>query len=412
MNFEIFVSKRLASSKSYKNSVSAPIIKIAIVAVILSMIMILIAIATGTGLQSKIRNKITSFAGHITLSNFDNNRSEVTLEPLSIHQPFYPEFSEVPEVVSIHPIATKAGVIRTSETFEGIIFKGVDANYHWSFLEEYLSEGRLPTYEAEGMTNEVIISEYLANRLQVKVGDKIQTYFLKSDENEMPFVRGFEVVGLYMSYISQFDEAFVFGDLKHVQRLNRWDSEQVGAFEVLVSDFEKIELINDEIYSRIPSDINSIPITQKFYNIFEWLKLFDTNIYIILGLMILVASINMIVALLVLIMERTQMIGILKSFGVNNWSIRKLFLFQASYILLHGLFWGNVIGVGLLLLQKHFGIITLDPHQYHVKVAPVNLNVLHILVVNIFFIVLCYLIMLLPSHIITKIKVVDSIKKE
>ena len=412
MNFEIFVSKRLASSKSYKNSVSAPIIKIAIAAVVLSMVMILISVATGTGLQLKIRDKITSFAGHITISNFDNNRSEVTLEPISKNYNFYPNFSEVPEVKAIYPIATKAGVIRTNETFEGVIFKGVEKNYHWSYLEDYLTEGRLPKFEQEGMSNEVILSEFIANRLQVKVGDKIQTYFLKTSEDEMPFVRGFEVVGLFTSGMEHFDQSYVIGDLKHVQRMNRWNEDQIGAFELLVSDFDRIDEISGEVYSHIPSDLNATPITEKFYNIFEWLKLFDTNIYIILLLMILVATINMVVALLVLILERTQMIGIMKSYGVNNWSIRKIFLYQATYILANGLFWGNVIGIGLLLIQKYFGIVTLDPAQYYVKEAPVNINFIHIALVNVLFIVLCYAIMIIPSYIITTISPVKSMKRE
>lgn len=412
MNFEIFVSKRLASSKSYKNSVSAPIIKIAIAAVVLSMVMILISVATGTGLQLKIRDKITSFAGHITISNFDNNRSEVTLEPISKSYNFYPNFSEVPDVKGIYPIATKAGVIRTNETFEGIIFKGVEKNYHWSYLQEYLTEGRLPKFEQEGMSNEVVLSEFIANRLKVKVGEKIQTYFMKTSENEMPFVRGFEVVGLFTSGMEHFDQSYVIGDLKHVQRMNRWQEDQIGAFELLVSDFERIDEISDNVYSHIPSELNATPITEKFYNIFDWLKLFDTNIYIILLLMILVATINMVVALLVLILERTQMIGIMKSYGVNNWSIRKIFLYQATYILINGLFWGNVIGIGLLLIQKNFGIVTLDPAQYYVKEAPVNINFFHIALVNVLFIVLCYAIMIIPSYIITTISPVKSMKRE
>lgn len=412
MNFEIFVSKRLASSKNYKNSVSAPIIKIAIIAVILSMVMILVSVATGTGLQEKIRDKITSFSGHITVSNFDNNRSEVTLEPIDKNQHFYPDFSELPDVQAVYPIATKAGVIRTSETFEGVIFKGVEANYHWQYLEEYLTAGRLPVFEKEGMSNEVLLSEYMANRLKIKVGDKVQTYFLKSSENEMPFVRSFEVVGLYTSGMEQFDQSIVIGDLRHIQRMNKWSSDQIGAFEMIVSDFDRIDEISDNVYTHIPSELNTTPITEKYYNIFKWLELFDTNIYIILSLMILVATINMVVALLVLILERTRMIGIMKSFGVKNWSIRKIFLFQATYILLRGLFWGNLIGIGLLLIQKYYGIITLDPAQYYVKEAPVNIQVVHIVWVNLAFILICYVIMIVPSYIITNIKPVQSIKRD
>ena len=412
MNVSYFIAKRLATSKEYKNSVSAPIIKIAIAAVILSMIMIIVSIGTGTGLQIKIREKISSFAGHITISNFDNNQTDITLTPINKHQVFYPKFQDVPEVKSIQPIATKAGVVRTNETFEGIVFKGVDKNYHWDFLKDFLTQGKMPSYKENSISNEVILSEYLANRLKIKVGDKIQTYFMKSSAEEMPFIRGFDVVGLFNSGMSQFDESLVFGDLKQVQRMNRWNENEIGAFELLVNDFEKIEEVNNKVYESIPSELDTTPITQKFISIFEWMKLFDTNIYIILILMILVGTINMIVALMVLILERTKMIGILKALGTSNWSIRKVFVYQATYILLYGLFFGNVIGIGLLLIQDYFKIIKLDPSQYHVKEAPVNIDVFSILSINILFIIVCYTVMLLPSYIITKISPIQAIKND
>lgn len=410
MNVSYFIAKRLATSKKYKNSVSAPIIKIGIAAVVISVVMMLISVATGLGLQQKIRDKITSFNGHVVISNFDNNNSNITLEPISTAQNFYPKFNEVPEVTAVHPYATKAGVVRTNKAFEGVVFKGVDTNYQWNFLSEYLVEGKLPSYKKEGMSNEVIVSTYLVNRLELKVGDKIQTYFLKNEESDMPSVRAFTIVGIYESGFPQFDETFVVGDLKHVQRLNKWKADEVGGFEVFINDFTKIDEISEIIYAHIPSTLNSEPITAKYLNIFDWLKLFDFNIYIIVGLMILVAVINMVVALLVLILERTQMIGILKALGANNWTIRKVFVYNATYIVFIGLIIGNVIGLGLLFIQKQFGIITLDPSQYYVKEAPVYLSVLHIFAINLALVVLCYVILLVPSYLITKISPVKSIK--
>jgi len=410
LNVSYFIAKRLATSKKYKNSVSAPIIKIAIAAVVISVVMMLISVATGLGLQQKIRDKITSFNGHVVISNFDTNNSSITLEPITTRQSFYPKFSEVPEVTNVHPYATKAGVVRTTEAFEGIVFKGVDKNYQWNYLDDYLIEGKLPAYKKEGMTNEVIVSTYLVNRLKLKLGDKIQTYFLKNEDSDMPSVRAFTIVGIYESGFPQFDETFVVGDLKHVQRLNKWQTDEVGGFEVFINDFTKIDEVSERIYSHIPSTLNSEPITTKYSNIFDWLKLFDFNIYIIVGLMILVAVINMVVALLVLILERTQMIGILKALGANNWTIRKVFVYNATYIVFIGLIIGNVIGLGLLLIQKQFGIITLDPSQYYVKEAPVFISLGHILAINLALVVLCYIILLVPSYLITKISPVKSIK--
>jgi len=410
LNVSYFIAKRLATSKKYKNSVSAPIIKIAIAAVAISVVMMLVSVATGLGLQQKIREKITSFNGHVVISNFDNNQSEITLEPISTQQDFYPQFKAVPEVSNVHPFATKAGVVRTDKAFEGVVFKGVDEKYHWDYLTEYLIDGKLPTYKKEGMTNDVIVSNYLSKRLELKVGDKIETYFLKNDGEGLPSVRAFTISGIYDSGFPQFDETFIIGDLKHIQRLNKWTQDEVGGFELYVNDFTKIDAIADKVYSHIPSTLNSEPITSKYSNIFDWLKVFDLNIYIIIGLMILVAVINMIVALLVLILERTQMIGILKALGAANWTIRKIFVYNATYIVFVGLVIGNIIGLGLLFIQKYLGIITLDPTQYYVKVAPVYISPVYIITINVLLVVLCYLIMLIPSFLITKISPTKAIK--
>lgn len=410
MKLEYFISKRLATSKEYKSSVSAPIIKIAIVAIAISIIMMLVSVSTGLGLQEKIRDKITSFNGHLTILNYDNNQSEVTTVPISLHQDFYPNFKNVAEVSKIQPFATIAGVVRTPETFEGIIYKGVSDSYDFSYINEYLKEGNLPKFATDGMTNEILISDYLARRLKLKVGDNMQTYFMKDSGNKMPYIRSFEIVGIYDSGFKEFDETYVIGDLKHVQRLNKWEKDEVGAFEIYVNDFTKINEINTKIYEDIPSDLNSISITDKYFGIFEWMKLFDFNIYLIIGIMIVVASINMIVALLVLILERTQMIGILKSLGANNWTIRKIFLLNATHIIFRGLIWGNFIGISILLIQKYFGIVKLDPTQYYVAKAPVYLNLLHILGLNGLVILLCFIILIIPSYIITKVSPVKAIK--
>ncbi|HLW63329.1 MAG TPA: FtsX-like permease family protein [Flavobacterium sp.] len=410
MNLSYFIAKRLAASKKYKNSVSAPIIKIAVAAVAISIVMMLVSVATGLGLQQKIRDKITSFNGHVVISNYDNNQSEITLEPITTDQYFYPEFTEVPQVKSIHPFATKAGVVRTDKSFEGVVFKGVDENYQWEYLQQYLIEGALPEYEKEGMSNEVLISSFHANRLELKTGDKIQTYFMRTDGEGMPRVVAFTISGIYESGFPQFDENLVIGDLKHIQRLNKWQENEVGGFEVFIDDFSKIDAVSEEIYTHIPSTLNSEPITTKYLQMFVWLKMFDFNIYIIVGLMILVSIINIVVALLVLILERTQMIGVLKALGANNWSIRKIFVYNATHIVFKGLIIGNIIGLGLLLLQNQFGIIQLDPSQYYVKEAPVYISVTAVIVLNVLLIGLCYLVLLLPSYLITKIAPIKSIK--
>lgn len=409
MNLEYFIARRLVSAKNHKSSISAPIIKIAIIAIAVGIIMMIIAIATGVGLQDKIREKISAFNGHIIISNFDDNESDVSVEPLSIHQDFYPEFKNVEGIDHVQAVASKAGIIRTEKAFEGIIFKGVGKEYKWDVLDEYIVEGRRPNLK-QNLNEEVLLSQYLANRLNLKVGDKFNTFFMKEGGNGMPNLRVFKLVGIYNSGFQEFDATYLIGDIRHVQRINKWKEGQVGAFEVFVNDFNKIEEKGQEVYKAIPPTLNSVTIQRKYYNIFEWVKLFDINIVVIIIIMIVVSTINMVVALLVLILERTQMVGMLKALGAPNWSIRKIFLYNAAYLIVKGLLWGNIISIGLLLIQKYFGIITLPPESYYVTVAPVTIDITSILLINLGTIVVCVTLLLIPSYIITKISPVKALR--
>jgi lipoprotein-releasing system permease protein len=408
LNLEYFIAKRLIAAKSYKSSISSPIIKIAIVAIALGIIMMLVSVATGVGLQNKIREKVAAFNGHVIISNYDDNQSQVNTVPISTEQDFYPRFTSVPSVEHIQAVANKTGMIRTEETVEGILFKGVGAEYRWDNLKEYLIKGRIPNI-ANKRTDEVLISEFLANRLQLTIQDTCRTYFIK-DSGSGYNLRSFVIVGIFNSGFQEFDANYVIGDLRHIQQINKWKPTEVGTFEVFIKDFNQIETAGQAIYKEIPSTYNSVTIQEKYFSIFEWLKLFDFNIIIILVVMIIVATINMIVALLVLILERTQMIGILKALGANNWNIRKIFLYNASYLILRGLFWGNAIGIGLLFIQKYFEIIKLPPESYYVTVAPVDINPITIIALNLGTILICLLVLLVPSYIITKISPVKAIK--
>ena len=409
MNLEYFIAKRLITAKDNKSSISAPIIKIAISAIAIGMIMMIVSVATGIGLQQKIREKISAFNGHIIIANFDNNQSETTLVPVSKKQDFYPKFNSVPEVRHVQAVASKAGIIRRADAFEGIVFKGVGTDYSWVNIKEYLVSGRLPNLLGQ-LNSEVIISQYLANRLKLKVGDNFNTFFIKEGQNKLPNIRRFKIVGIFNSGFQEFDATFVLGDIRHIQRINKWSADQVGAFEVFVNDFDNINTVGEKVYEHTGSTLDSKTIVEKYSYIFEWLQLFDFNIVVILIVMILVATINMVVALLVLILERTQMIGILKAIGANNWSIRKMFLYNASYLILRGLFWGNLIGISILLIQKYFGVIELNPENYYVNQAPVYINVVYIVLLNVLTVGVCFLVLLIPSYIITKITPVKAIR--
>lgn len=408
MKLEYFIAKRLITTKNYKSSISAPIIKIAIAAIAIGMVMMIVSIATGMGLQQKIRQKVSAFNGHVMISNYDDNQSEVSVEPISTNQDFYPTFKGVEGISHIQAVATKAGIIRTEKAFEGIVFKGVGKDFQWENLQEYIISGRIPNLKSN-LNPEVIISQYLANRLQLQVGDKFNTFFMK-EEGKLPNLRNFKIVGIYNSGFQEFDATYIIGDIRHVQRINKWQKDQVGAFEVFIDDFSQIKEKGEEIYAEIPPTYNSVTIEEKYFNIFEWLKLFDFNIVVILIIMIVVATINMVVALLVLILERTQMIGILKAVGANNWMVRKIFLYNAGYLILRGLFWGNLIGIGVLLVQKYFGIITLNPENYYVTQAPVAIDIPYIVALNLGTVLICLLVLLIPSYIITKISPVKAIR--
>jgi len=411
LNLEYFIARRLVSAKSHKSSVSAPIIKIAVVAIAIGIVMMLVSVATGVGLQDKIHEKISAFNGNIIITNFDDNQSEVSVEPIGINQPFYPRFKDVQGISHVQATASKAGIIRTEKSFEGIVFKGVGKDYKWDALAEYMVKGRVPNLKG-ALNTEVVLSEYLANRLELKVGDKFTTYFMKEGGNGMPNLRRFDLVGIYNSGFQEFDATFVLGDIRHVQRINKWKNGQVGAFEVFIDDFSKLDEKGKEVYEAIPSTLNSITIKEKYANIFEWLKLFDINIIVIIIIMVVVATINMVVALLVLILERTQMVGMLKALGASNWAIRKIFLYNAGHLIIRGLLWGNGIGLGLLFIQKYFGVIKLRPENYYVSVAPVTFNIPAILIINLGTVLVCLALLLIPSYIITKIAPSKAIRFE
>ena len=411
MNYEFFIAKRIIGSKAYKSSISAPIIKIGIAAIAIGIIVMMIAIATGIGLQQKIRDKVVAFNGHVIITNYDSNNSQESIFPISKKQDFYPEFKTVEGIRHVQAVATKFGVIRTETDYGGAYLKGVGADYDWDYFKDFLVEGELPSF-IKKWSEEVLISQYLANRLGFKLGDKFQMLFVKDDPVKPPNIITFNVVGIYNSGFQDLDAQYIIGNIRHIQRINKWEDDQIGSFEVFINNYDELDRKGIEIYKNTPSTFNTETVSDKYASIFEWIKIFDKNIYGIIGIMILVAGINMITALLVLILERTQMIGVLKALGSNNWSIRKLFLYNSSYLILLGLLWGNILGLGFLLAQKYFKLFPLDPSVYYVTEAPVYISFGYIFALNIGTLVLCLVMLLVPSYIITKISPVKAIRFE
>ncbi|NKI33163.1 ABC transporter permease [Croceivirga thetidis] len=413
MNLEYFIAKRLIKGGETKSSISAPILKIAIAAIAIGLVMMLIAIASGVGLKEKIREKVAAFNGHIQIQNYDNNNSDVSTVPLPITQDFYPEFPDVEGIERIQAVATKGGIIRTEDTFEGMLAKGVGTDYNWRYFEDFLVEGALPNFSGD-LNDEVLISSLKANLLQLGVGDSFYAVFLKdNDPNKLPNNRRFKVVGIYDSGFEEFDRDIIFVDLRHIQRMNKWESTEVGHFEVFLEDFDDLEAKSNEIYGKTQSNLDTRNIKSEYYQIFEWIGLFDFNIALIIGIMIIVGGINMITALLVLILERTQMIGVLKALGSSNWSIRKVFIYNGAYLISLGLFWGNIIGLGLIFLQSKYRFLKFpNPEEYYIEYIPMQVNVPTIIVLNLGVLMLCTLMLLVPSYAISKIAPVKAIKFE
>ena len=409
MNYELFIAKRIIADKKYKNSISSPIIKIAITAIALGVIIMLIAIATGAGLQQKIRDKIAGFKGHVQIVNYDTNNSNISTVPIKKNQDFYPDFNGIEGIKNIQVFANKAGLLRTKTDFEGIVFKGVSTDYDWTFFKEYLISGRIPNLNLT-RTKEVLLSQKITNRLNLQLNDTILATFLKTSTSKLPSNRKYIIVGIYNSGFTEFDNTMMIGDLREVQNLNKWSRNEVGGFEVLLDDFNTIEKKGKEIYSQIGATLNSKTILEINPAVFEWIQLFDNNIWFIIVIMILVAGINMITALLVLILKRVQMIGILKALGGTNYSIRKIFLYNASYLILKGLFWGNMIGLSVIFIQYYFKLIVLDPETYYVTTMPVYITLNNVLLLNIGTLLISFLMLIIPSYIITKIQPSTSIK--
>ncbi len=368
----------------------------------------MIAVATGSGLQEKIRDKMAGFKGHIQIANYDNNNSDVSVIPISKNQDFYPKFEDIDGIKNVQVFANISGLIRTETDFEGIIYKGVSTDYDWSFFNEYLVEGKAPDF-SQNRTRDILLSKNLSQRLQFQLGDTITTWFVKSNK-KAPSKRSFILTGIFDTGFLEFDKNIVVGDIREVIQLKKWEKDQVGGFEILLDNFDALPEKSQQVYETIDPILNATSIVSSYPAIFEWIDLFDNNITVIIAIMILVAGINMITALLVLILERVQMVGVLKALGSNNWSIRKVFLYNATYLIVKGLILGNVLGLLILLSQYYFGFITLDPETYYVSQVPVNINVFHLILLNLGTLLLCFLMLLIPSYIITKIQPVKSIR--
>jgi len=383
-----------------------------VIGIALGLAVMIVAVAITTGFKNEVRNKVVGFESHIQILNYDTNISYETV-PVKKNQEFMPELIASPWIKHIQVFAIKAGIIKTDTEIQGVVLKGIGSDFDWTFFQNSLVEGTIFHLTDTGSTNQVLISKSLADLLKLNVGDSFSMYFVQ----DPPRARKFAISGIYETNLEELDKIYVLADIKHIQRLNNWNEDQVSGFEVEIHDFRELFPATLDVIQTVGFELDEEGsrlkvrnIMQKYPQIFDWLNLQDLNVWIILVLMLLVAGFNMISGLLILILERTNMIGILKSIGTRNWSLRKIFLYQSGFIIARGLFWGNIIGIGLCLLQDQFELLKLDPSTYYLSSVPINFSFLNILLLNAGTMVLILIMLLLPSYLISRITPVKTIR--
>lgn len=412
LNIELFIARKIASGGLVGKKLAGPVIKVATLGIVLGMVVMILSLAIGFGFKGEIREKISGFASHIQVMSYDYNYSPET-NPISTDKTLEASINTVEGVSYLQRFATKPGIIKAKDAIQGVVLKGVGEEYNWSFVQSILTEGRLPEIKDSARTDELLLSTELANLLNVTVGDKLRMYFVQDNIRQ----RQFKIVGLYNSHFPEYDKLFAFVDIKHIQRLNGWEEGQVSGYEIGVDNFDLMHQVNEEVYyltsAKVEADgsmLRNRTIEQLQPQIFGWLSILDTNVYVILVLIVLVASFNMISGLLILILERTNMIGIMKAIGAEDWNLRKVFIYLSGFIIGRGLLWGNAIGIALCLLQKYTHLFKLDPANYYLSTVPIHLNPLHLILLNAGVLVVTMSMMLGPTYLVSRILPVKAIR--
>jgi len=416
LNIERFIAKRIIKGSENSNQLSSPIVKISVVGIALGLAVMILSVAVVKGFQNEIRDKLIGFGSHIQVVNYNNNESTEQL-PISSNHEFIKKIKSTKNVKHLQQYATKSGIVKTKTDNEGLVLKGVGEDYDWNYIRENLKAGNTLSMSDTGLSKGIIISTFLSKKLDLNLSDKVVVYFLtkKEDSTGIQYqqrAKAFYVDGIYETGFEEIDKKMAIVDIRHIQKLNYWDANQVTGFELTVNKYEDIDVIGEELDELAGIDLSVFTIKELNPTVFSWLDLMDMNAIIILLLMIIVAGINMVSALLILILERTNMIGVLKALGANNWSIQKVFLYNAAYLIGKGLVWGNVIALLIAFIQLKFGIFKLDAESYYISQIPIYLNASHILLLNIGSLLSCIVMLIIPSFIVSKISPIKAIKYE
>ena len=414
MKTPLFIAKRIYFSKDGEKQVSPPAIRIAIISMALGLAVMILSVAIVVGFKKEVRNKVIGFGSHIQISHFDSNSSYET-HPIAVSDTLLNELQALPNIRHVQAFATKPAIIKTDSDFQGVILKGVDEHFDWDFFKKNLIEGDILHLHPDSLNTDVILSATIAARLNLKTGDTFVCYFIQ----DPPRARKYRITGIYRTNFADYDKLFILGDIRQIRRLSDWDEDMVSGLELLVNDYSQLDATLDTVAFNLSIQTDRAgnhyyPRSIKQLNpmIFAWLDVLNTNVVVILLLMVLVAGFSMISGLLILILERANMIGILKAMGENNTGIRRVFLYVSAFLIGKGLLWGNCIALAICFLQKYTGFLKLDPEVYYVSEVPIDLNIFSLLLINLGTLLVTLLMLVGPSYLVAKLTPAKTIRFE
>ena len=404
MNTEYFIARRIAIKS--KRTFSKLIVRIAISGVMLSLAVMMLSIAIIKGFKTEIQGKVRGYVGDVRIFKLDLNNS-FELSPFVPSPKTLSDLKKNKEIVYFQPYATKPAIISANDEVEGINFKGIDGSFNWDYIKKHLVSGRVINFaDSVKATKEIMISAFTASRLKLKTGDNFIMYFVQNPPRKRPF----KIVGIYDIGVEEIDKGFVLGDINIIRRLNNWTPKQIGGIEIKLKNFSRLQATADDLYANLEINLKSESVQEYFPNIFTWLSLLDVNTKVLLILMMIVGVINMITALLIMILERTNMIGMLKAFGMTDFSVMKVFLFNAIYLVGIGLLLGNLLGLGLGFIQQYTHIFKLNQSSYYLAYVPIEFHLNDVLLLNLATLVICLIVLVVPSMLVSRVSPLKAIR--
>ena len=414
MSIELFIAKRIYKNRGESRNFSPPSIRVAIISIAIGLAIMILSVAVVIGFKKEVREKVIGFGSHIQISSFDFNTS-YEMKPIAVSDTLLYYLQNKFNVLRVEKFATKPGIIKTDEDFQAVVFKGVDEHYNWDFFRSNLVNGSVLNINPDSTIADVLISQTIADRLNLQTSDVFTAYFIQ----DPPRARKFHIRGIYQTYFSDYDKMFVLLDLKQIRNLNQWDDDMVSGLEIFVKDYNRMDATADSLYfelqmqkDRFDNTFLALSVKQLIPEIFDWLSVLDMNVIVILVLMLLVAGFSMISGLLIIILENAVMIGTLKVLGQNNTSIRKIFLYLSVFLIGKGLFWGNILAIGLCFIQSHFGIVKLNPEDYYLTKVPIDISILTIVLINLGTLLATLITLIGPSYLVANISPAKTIRFE